>query len=230
VDDVHGGYGRRQILFGIDFALHAGEVVALLGANGSGKSTVLNTIGGFVQPWRGTIRFAGRSIAGLPAHAIARSGIATVSQGRDLFPDMTVQENLRLGAMRETSGERSVRMQRCFTLFPRLAERRAQIVRLMSGGEQQMVAIARALMSQPDLLLLDEPMGGIAPRLVQEIVSAIQLLREDRLPVLLVEHNLKVVFALADRFLILRDGTVEEEGNLHHTGCSQQEIVRRIYL
>jgi len=159
---VQAGYRTKQILFGLDFEIAQGEVVALLGANGSGKSTALNTVSGFVRPSAGSIRFDGQEIAGLPPHKIFKRGIIQVSQARDLFPDMTVEDNLKLGAWVRGSAADADLDAVCAS-FPRLAERRRQAVGLMSGGEQQMVAIGRALMGQPKLLLLDEPSGGLAP-------------------------------------------------------------------
>src|SRR5258706_11095149 len=173
---VEAGYRNKQILFGVDFNIAQGEVVALLGANGSGKSTALNTVSGFVRPWAGSIRFDGAEIAGSPPHEIFRRGIIQVSQTRDLFPDMSVEDNLRLGA-RVRRGDEATLLDGVYASFPRLAERRRQPVSLMSGGEQQMVAIGRALMGRPELLLLDEPSGGLAPAFVAEIVGIMATLK-----------------------------------------------------
>src|SRR5258706_15404107 len=156
---VEAGYRNKQILFGVDFNIAQGEVVALLGANGSGKSTALNTVSGFVRPWAGSIRFDGAEIAGGPPHRIFRRGIIQVSQARDLFPDMSVEDNLRLGAW-VRGAEVEADLAAVCASFPRLAERRRQAVRLMSRGEQQKVAIGRALMGPPKLLLLRQPSGG----------------------------------------------------------------------
>ena len=223
---LEAGYPGKQILFGIDFAIAPGEAVALLGANGSGKSTALAAVSGFVRPWRGAIRFAGAGIGGRPPHAIMRLGISLVSQARDLFPDMSVAENLLLGAARRDTHAAPRLMAGCYTLFPRLAERRRQQVKLMSGGEQQMVAIARALMAEPRLLLLDEPSGGLAPRFVAEIGSALQRLRQQGVTLLMVEQNIGLALAVADRLLVLRDGRIAE----HAADGSEAEIVRSIYL
>jgi branched-chain amino acid transport system ATP-binding protein len=230
VEAVDAGYPGKQILSGVSFDVAAGEVVSLLGANGSGKSTILSVVSGFVRPWRGSVRFAGRSIGGHKPYAIFRAGVAQVSQARDLFGDMSVEDNLRLGAARRGQAGRAAALEECFALFPRLAERRTQRVRLMSGGEQQMVAIGRALMSRPTLLLLDEPSGGLAPRFVAEIGEAMLRLRAGGMTMLLVEQNIKLALSVADRFLVLRDGAVADRGDLRAGGASEEEIVRSVYL
>jgi branched-chain amino acid transport system ATP-binding protein len=225
---VEAGYGAKQILFGIDFAIAAGEVVALLGANGSGKSTALNAISGFVRPWAGSIRFDGTEIAGSPPHRIVRRGVIQVSQARDLFPDMSVDDNLRLGAWARGTATDAVLDQICAS-FPRLAERRRQPVRQMSGGEQQMVAIGRALMGAPKLLLLDEPSGGLAPAFVDEIAAIMATLKRRGTTMLIIEQNIKLALAVADRFLILRDGRVARE-TVRSDTATEEAIVRSIYL
>ena len=226
--DVEAGYTGKQILFGIDLALGDGEVVALLGANGSGKSTVLNTISGFVRPTAGSISFAGSEIAGEAPHKVFGRGVVQVSQARDLFPEMTVEDNLRLGTWRR--GKASEGLDLVYASFPRLSERRKQQVGLMSGGEQQMVAIGRALMSDPKLLLLDEPSGGLAPAFVAEIGEIMQGLKARGIPMMLVEQNLKFARGIADRFLILRDGRVVDRHDIGAGGVSEEEIIRSIYL
>ena len=225
---IKAGYGSQQILFGIDLEVFPGQALVLLGANGSGKSTMLNTLSGFVRPWSGSLRLGDEELAGKPAHQIFRRGIVQVSQGRDLFPDMTVEENLRLGTC-VRRGPTGRLLEQVYGSFPRLAERRTQPVRVMSGGEQQMVAIGRALMSQPKLLLLDEPSGGLAPSFVREIATIIAGLRSQGVTMVLVEQNLKLALAVADRVIILRDGVVSERQDLRD-GVDAEEIVRRIYL
>jgi len=226
---VAAGYRRRQILFGVDFDIAPGEVVALLGANGSGKSTALNTVSGFVQPWSGSIRFDGTEIAGTAPHRIFRHGVIQVSQARDLFPDMSVEDNLRLGAwVRGT--EIGSDLDAVCAVFPRLAERRRQAVRLMSGGEQQMVAIGRALMGRPKLLLLDEPSGGLAPAFVNEIAAIMRALKQRGTTMLIIEQNIKLALAVADRLLILRDGRVAQSHDIRADGVIEEDIVRSIYL
>jgi branched-chain amino acid transport system ATP-binding protein len=223
VRGIEAGYGRRQVLFGVDLDVAEGEVVALLGANGSGKSTVLNALSGFVRPWRGSIRLGDAEIAGLRPHRVFRHGIVQVSQARDLFPEMTVEENLRLGAWVRGGA----RLERVYESFPRLAERRAQMVRLMSGGEQQMVAIGRALMAEPRVLLLDEPSGGLAPLFVAEIGRIVAALKRERVPMVMVEQNIRLAMSVADRILVLRDGVVVEQ---HGHGADEEAVVREIYL
>ena len=226
---IEAGYPNKQILFGIDFAIGAGEVVALLGANGSGKSTALNAISGIVRPWAGSIRFDGSEISGRPPHEIFRRGVIQVSQARDLFADMSVEENLRLGA-RVRGGDEAALLEDVYASFPRLAERRRQPVRLMSGGEQQMVAISRALMGRPTLLLLDEPSGGLAPAFVAEIADIMSTLRERGTTMILVEQNIRLALAVADRFLVLRDGRVSQRHDLRAGNVAEEDIVRSIYL
>ena len=226
---VEAGYASKQILFGVDFTVASGEVVALLGANGSGKSTALNTVSGFVRPWAGSIRLGGVELAGMPAHQIFRRGVIQVSQTRDLFPDMSVEENLRLGAW-VRRGDEATLLDGIYGSFPRLAERRRQQVSLMSGGEQQMVAIGRALMGRPELLLLDEPSGGLAPAFVAEIVGIMATLKARGVTMMLVEQNIRLALAVADRFLILRDGRVSQRRDLRAGSVAEEDVVRSIYL
>jgi branched-chain amino acid transport system ATP-binding protein len=229
VRGVEAGYAAKQILFGVDLEIARGEVVALLGANGSGKSTVLNTISGFVRPWAGSIRFQDDELAGRPPHRIFRRGIAQVSQARDLFPDMTVEDNLKLGAWVRGAAAQSTLFE-VYASFPRLAERHRQPVRLMSGGEQQMVAIGRALMARPRLLLLDEPSGGLAPAFVMEIAAIMTGLKARGITMLIIEQNIKLARAVADRFLILRDGRVAQRHDVGTGTVTEEAIVRSIYL
>jgi branched-chain amino acid transport system ATP-binding protein len=226
---IEAGYPGKQILFGVDLAVEKGEVVALLGANGSGKSTALNTLSGFVKPWAGSIRFEGEEIAGEKPHRIFRRGIIQVSQARDLFADMSVEDNLRLGAV-VRGGAKAALLDEVYASFPRLAERKSQAVRLMSGGEQQMVALGRALMGRPTLLLLDEPSGGLAPAFVNEIGTIMQGLKARGITMVIIEQNLKLALAVADRFLILRDGRVSERHDLRAGAVAEEAIVRSIYL
>ncbi|HEX3399655.1 MAG TPA: ABC transporter ATP-binding protein [Acetobacteraceae bacterium] len=226
---VEAGYGSRQILHGVDLDVGEGEVVALLGANGSGKSTLLNALSGFVRPRRGSILLSQVELAGLRPHRIFRYGIVQVSQARDLFPEMTVEENLRLGAW-VRRGDMARLLDTVYQSFPRLAERRSQMVRLMSGGEQQMVAIGRALMSQPILLLLDEPSGGLAPAFVSEIATIVAALKRQRVTMMMVEQNIRLALSVADRILVLRDGVVIEQQDVRGGSTDEEQIVRQIYL
>jgi branched-chain amino acid transport system ATP-binding protein len=229
IRNLETGYPNKQILFGISLAVAKGEAIALLGANGSGKSTVLNTVSGFVRPWAGSIRFDGEELAGRAPHEIYRRGVVQVSQARDLFPDMSVEDNLRLGA-RVRGGRLTELLAGVYQSFPRLAERRRQPVQLMSGGEQQMVAIGRALMGEPKLLLLDEPSGGLAPAFVREITSIIAVLKQRGVTMVIVEQNIKLALAVADRFLILREGRVTQREEGSDVSVAEEDIVRCIYL
>jgi branched-chain amino acid transport system ATP-binding protein len=229
VRGVEAGYRNRQILFGVDLDVGEGEAVVLLGANGSGKSTLLNAISGFVRPRRGSILLGTAELAGRPPHRIFRHGVVQVSQARDLFPEMSVEENLRLGAWVRRGGAARL-LERVYHSFPRLAERRAQTVRLMSGGEQQMVAIGRALMSEPRLLLLDEPSGGLAPAFVREIGSIVAALKQQGVTLMMVEQNIRLALAVANRILVLRDGLVAERHEVGDRAVDEEQIVRQIYL
>ncbi|MGH7068620.1 MAG: ABC transporter ATP-binding protein [Acetobacteraceae bacterium] len=224
---IRAGYPGKQILFGVDLEVHQGEAVALLGANGSGKSALLNALSGFVAA-SGSISFAGAELVGAPPHHVFAHGIVQVSQARDLFPEMTAEENLRLGA-----AARKGSLQRLFAevlaRFPRLADKRTHPVALLSGGEQQMVAIGRALMAEPRLLLLDEPSGGLAPLMVKEIAAIMAGLKAGGATMVIVEQKIALALAVADRFLILRDGRVAERRDLHGRRLDE-EIVRAIYL
>ncbi len=230
VEGLHVSYGTKEILHGIDYSISEREVVAVLGANGSGKSTSLNTISGFVAPTAGRIMFDGTDITKLPAHRIFRLGVIQVSQSRDLFPDLSVEHNLRLGATVRNRDEAEEQLQVVFEYFPRLRERRRQQVRSLSGGEQQMVAIGRAVMAKPRLLLLDEPSGGLAPQFINEIGTIIQALKENGSTMLMVEQNLALAFKVADRFIILRDGVVSDGGFVKSLQGNHDDIVRTIYL
>ncbi|HKW94236.1 MAG TPA: ABC transporter ATP-binding protein [Methylomirabilota bacterium] len=228
VEGLVAGYGAVQVLRGVALTVGRGEVVALLGANGSGKSTALNTISGFIRPTAGRIRLDGVDITGRPPHWTFRHGVVQVSQGRDLFPDMSVEDNLRLGAA--VRGDAKAALPRVYELFPRLAARRRQVVRLLSGGEQQMVAIGRALVSEPVLLLLDEPSGGLAPVFVAEIGRVVTRLRTGGTTVLMVEQNIRLALAVADRFVALRDGELLAGGPVGDLRGGYEDLVRRIYL
>jgi len=230
VDSLHVSYGTKEVLRGIDYSISESEVVAVLGANGSGKSTSLNAISGFVSSGSGKIIFEGADITNWPAHKIFRLGIIQVSQARDLFPSLTVEHNLRLGAAVRNRSEIEKQLEVVFNYFPRLKERRKQHARLLSGGEQQMVAIGRAVMAKPKLLLLDEPSGGLAPQFINEIGSIVQALKESGATMLMVEQNLSLAFKVADRFIILRDGKVSDGGFVRSLEGNHDEIVRTIYL
>ena len=224
-------YGKSEILKGLNVDIRERETVVLLGANGCGKSTSLNAISGFVKPTAGSITFAGKDIAGLPPHEIFRLGLVQVSQKRDLFPEFSVEENLRLGAFFGTSG-RSVdeRLEKVYDYFPRLKERRSQRSQTLSGGEQQMIAIGRGLMSDPKILLLDEPSGGLAPKIVEETGQILGRIKASGMTIVMIEQHLGLATSMADRFYILRDGEVRSGDEVVRSSTSQEDLVRRIYL
>jgi branched-chain amino acid transport system ATP-binding protein len=226
------GYGKHQILRGVDLEVFRREVVAVLGANGVGKTTLLNAISGFLKPSGGQIIFEGAPITGAPPHRVFRHGIVQVSQSRDLFPDMTVEDNLRLGAARagQNGGDTEADLQNVFASFPRLRERRNQHTRTLSGGEQQMVAIGRAVMSRPKILMLDEPSGGLSPQFVAEIGAIGEGLKKNGATMLLVEQNIALARRLADRFLVLRDGRVADTISAEAFANPSDDALKRIYL
>jgi branched-chain amino acid transport system ATP-binding protein len=212
VADLGVAYGQRRALEGVSLSVAPGEIVTLLGANGSGKSTTLRAISGLVRAHAGAIRFEGRDLARVPADAIVAAGIGHVPEGRDIFPEFSVLENLLVGA--HTVGPREVpaRLDAAYALFPVLHERRRQRGGTLSGGEQQMLAIARALMTRPRLLLLDEPSLGLAPRLVREIFAVVRRINADGVAVLLVEQNARAALSLAARGYVLETGRVVAAG------------------
>lgn len=228
VSGLVAGYGGDAVLRGVGLHVGEAEIVSLLGANGSGKSTILNTISGFLRPTEGRIELEGRSIGGLAPHETFRRGVVQVSQARDLFGDLTVEENLKLGCI--IQGDERLGLEQAFEYFPRLTDRRGQTVSTMSGGEQQMAAIGRALMSQPRILLLDEPSGGLSPRFVEEIANIMHRMKSDGVTMLLVEQNMRLALEVSDRYLILRDGQVVDAGAAAGTEGSHDDLVRAIYL
>jgi len=207
-------YGDVQVIWNLSFAVREGEVVALIGANGAGKSTTLKSISGLVRPSGGSILFEGRPIHDVHAYNLIDLGIAHVPEGRRLFPDMSVEENLDMGSLRGDAREkRAETKEMVFNLFPRLRERRTQNTGTLSGGEQQMVAVGRGLMSRPRLLMFDEPSLGLAPILVQEIFNVIKKVRSEGVTVLIVEQNVKQTLSIADRAYVLENGRVVLEGS-----------------
>jgi branched-chain amino acid transport system ATP-binding protein len=229
VTDVDVFYGDAQALYGMGLRVDEGEVVTLVGSNGAGKTTTLRAISGVRRISRGDIRFEGRSIAAAPAHTRAGMGIALVPEGRELWPQLTVLENLELGAYSPTARKHCEEsLARCFDLFPRLQERTKQVTGSMSGGEQQMVAIARALMSRPRLLMLDEPSLGLAPVVVAQVFDIIRRLASDGLTILLVEQNLTKALEVADRGYVVETGSVRLQGAANELMAN--EDVRSAYL
>ncbi len=229
VERLEAQYGWTKVLHGIDFRVEEGGITTILGANGAGKTTTLRAVSGMVKT-AGEIRFDGRRIAGRATEDIVRLGIAHVPEGRGTFMQLTVEENLRLGAYARTArGSVAADFQRLCALFPVLAERRRQVAASLSGGEQQMLAIARALMLRPRLLLLDEPSLGLAPMLVREIFRAVQTIsREERVSVLLVEQNAAIALDLADHAYLLETGRVVLSGP--SATLRTDDAVRRSYL
>ena len=230
VSDLHVAYGPILAVRGISLAVPKGQIVALLGANGAGKSSTLRTISGLLRPTHGTIEFDGRRIDRAPAERIVQMGISQVPEGRQIFTDLTVMENLRLGAYTRRDGAGIKRdLDRTFTYFPVLGERRGQTAALLSGGEQQMLAIGRALMSKPSLLLLDEPSLGLAPMLVREIFRIVKAINEEEgLTILLVEQNANLALEIASRAYVMETGQVVLEGSAEE--LRGNEAVRRSYL
>ena len=229
VEDLHVSYGAINAIKGISFEVNEGEIVTLIGANGAGKTTTLHTISGILTPKSGKITLGDKNIVGIPAHKILSYGMAQVPEGRRVFARMTVQENLEMGAfLRKDQEELKANYENVFKKFPRLEERRKQLAGTMSGGEQQMLAIARALMSKPKVLLMDEPSMGLAPILVQEIFNIIKEINKAGTTVLLVEQNAHMALSIADRAYVLETGKVVMEGNAKE--LLDNDDVRRAYL
>jgi branched-chain amino acid transport system ATP-binding protein len=229
LSDVHTYYGTIAALKGISLNVHDGEIVTLIGANGAGKSTTLRSINGLNQPRQGSIRFMGDDISRKPAHEIVRMGISQSPEGRKLFPRMTVVENLEMGAF-QRSDKAGIHddMQHVFELFPRLAERRSQKAGTLSGGEQQMCAIGRAMMARPRLLMLDEPSMGLAPIFVDRIFETIVAINKEGTPILLVEQNALMALDVADRGYVLQTGKIVLEGPARD--LRENEQVQKTYL
>ena len=229
IENLSVHYGAIQALHGLSIAVEPGEIVTLIGANGAGKSTTLRAVSGLVKPSAGTIRFDGRDLAGLAAHKILRLGLAQVPEGRGIFPNLTVDENLDLGAfVRKHGKELAVDRDRVFTLFPRLKERLDQRAGTLSGGEQQMLAIGRALLARPRLLLLDEPSLGLAPQLVQTIFKIIREINASGTTIFLVEQNAHMALRVAHRAYVLEVGCVVMQGDAKQLAASDE--VKKAYL
>jgi branched-chain amino acid transport system ATP-binding protein len=212
IQGLASGYGRAEVLRGVDLEVRTGEIVALLGSNGAGKSTLNNTVCGLVPATRGRVVFDGRELTNAHYRAIVRAGLIQVPEGRRIFPNLAVLENLELGSFARGRERRAANLERVFATFPRLAERATQKAGTMSGGEQQMLAIGRALMAEPRLLILDEPSLGLSPLLVDEMFALIARLHGDGLSMLLVEQNLGQSLAVAQRAYVLENGAIRFEG------------------
>ena len=221
MDDVQAAYGDFQALFNITLHVNEGEIVTLVGANGAGKTTTLRVISGLLHPMKGTVRFDGQDISRTPPHRIVELGISHVPEGRQLFPYMTVEENLALGSyIGRARPKLKESMEEQFAFFPHLKERRRQLAGTLSGGEQQMVAIARGLMNHPKLLLLDEPSLGLAPKIVEEVFSKVQEIGKRGVTVLIVEQNVVDGLSISDRGYVVENGAVELG-----IGTSAQELL-----
>ena len=228
VRDLHVSYGAIKAVRGISFDIKQGEIVTLIGANGAGKSTTLNTVAGLIRPDSGSIEFKGQSIVGVKSHKVVERGMALCPEGRRVFSQMSVSENLDMGGCTRSDAENRETLQRVYERFPRLKERMGQMAGTLSGGEQQMLAMGRALMSKPDLLMLDEPSMGLAPILVQEIFDIIKELNAAGTTILLVEQNANMALSIADRAYVLEIGTIKKTA----TGADllQDDDVRKAYL
>ncbi len=227
--NITAGYGQFTALWDVTLRVAAGEMVAIVGPNGAGKTTVLRVISGLVVPRAGELTFDGRPLAGRPAHDIVARGIAHVPEGRRIFPALTTVENLKMGAFLPTArGLFRESVAQVYALFPALAERRHQRAGSLSGGEQQMLAIGRALMSRPRLILLDEPSMGLAPVVVLRLFDLIQRVRQEGYTILIVEQNVRQVLRLADRAYLLEAGRLKMEGR--SDDLSEQEFVRKAYV
>ena len=228
VEDLHVYYGSIHAIKGVSFEVRQGEIVTLIGANGAGKSTTLNTVSGLLKPKTGIIEFEGKSIVGVPANKIVSHGLALCPEGRRVFQQMTVRENLEMGGFTRQPSEIGPSLENVFERFPRLRERQKQVAGTLSGGEQQMLAMGRALMSKPKLLMLDEPSMGLAPILVEQIFDIVKELNEAGTTILLVEQNARMALSIAHRAYVLETGTISMSGDAHE--LAEDDRVRKAYL
>ena len=226
---VNAGYGSFQALFDISLNVKAGEAVAVIGPNGAGKTTLMRVISGMTEPFSGDMEMEGKSLSSFPPHQIVELGIAHVPENRRLFPGMTVEDNLKLGAFAKTArGDSAKNLEFVYELFPRMKERRNQLAGTMSGGEQQMCAIGRAIMSGPKLLLMDEPSAGLAPVVVQQVFGLVRRIREEGYTVLIVEQNVQQVLQVVDRAYLLEAGQLMDSGKSED--LLESESVRKAYM
>jgi len=222
-------YGRIQALWGVSLNIAEAEIVAIVGANGAGKTTLLNAISGLLKPTSGSITFLGKRIDGLPPHAIVELGMSHIPEGRKLFPDMSVRENLELGAYsKRVWKHKQETLNEIYELFPILKARQGQLARTLSGGEQQMVAIGRGLMSKPRLCIIDEPSSGLAPKVVDEIFQIMQRLREQGIAIFLIEQNVQQTLEIAERAYVMENGRVVLAGE--SVKLMQEDFIRKAYL
>ena len=226
---INAGYGSFQALFDISLTVNAGEAVSVIGPNGAGKTTLMRVISGMTAPFSGEMEMEGKSLSSFPPHQIVELGIAHVPENRRLFPGMTVEDNLKLGAFAKTArGDSAKNLDFVYELFPRMKERRSQLAGTMSGGEQQMCAIGRAIMSGPKLLLMDEPSAGLAPVVVQQVFSLVRRIREEGYTVLIVEQNVQQVLQVVDRAYLLEAGQLIDSGKSED--LLESETVRKAYM
>ena len=228
VQDLNVYYGPIHAVKGVSFSVSEGEIVTLIGANGAGKSTILKTISGLMHPKQGSIEFLGKRIGGTQPHKIVQMGLAQVPEGRRVFTRLTVEENLEMGAFTAPVNEIAASKEAVFEQFPRLKERRKQVAGTLSGGEQQMLAMGRALMSKPKLMMLDEPSMGLAPILVEQVFGIIRSLHQNGTTILLVEQNAEMALSIADRAYVLETGKITLSGTGKELAASEQ--VRKAYL
>jgi branched-chain amino acid transport system ATP-binding protein len=233
VIELRAAYGRVEVLHGLTFGVPKGQLVTLIGSNGAGKTTTLRAISGMLKPQGGSIKLGENEIAGLPSHKVARLGLAHSPEGRRIFPALSVADNLRLGAFTRLIGARekgdiAADIERMYGLFPRLQERRAQLAGTLSGGEQQMLAMGRALMSRPEILLLDEPSMGLAPKLVEGVFETIRRLKQERVTMLLVEQFAAMALDVADYTYVLENGRIRFQGPAR--SLKNDPAVRAAYL
>jgi branched-chain amino acid transport system ATP-binding protein len=229
VNNIDTFYGMIQSLWDVSLKIEAAEIVALVGANGAGKTTLLNTISGLLHPASGSIEFLGKRIDGLKSHSIVELGISHIPEGRRLFPDMSVRENLEMGAyLQRAWKQKEETLDKVYKLFPILKARQGQLARTLSGGEQQMVAMGRGLMSRPSLCIIDEPSSGLAPLVVEEIFRIIQGLRDQGIAIFLIEQNVQQTLEIADRAYVLENGRVTLEGESKQ--LLEEELIRKAYL
>ena len=228
VDDIHVYYGAIHAIKGVSLEVNEGEIVTLIGANGAGKSTTLNTIAGLLKPRSGLITFEGKNLNSVPAAKIVSRGMALCPEGRRIFQQMTVKENLEMGGYTRPPKEIPASIEEMFTRFPRLKEREKQIAGTLSGGEQQMLAMARALMSKPRLLMLDEPSMGLAPILVEQIFDIVKELHAAGVTILLIEQNAQAALSVADRAYVMETGNITMSGNADD--LLHNDDVRKAYL
>lgn len=229
VSNLNTFYGKIQALWDISLRIEEAEIVALVGANGAGKTTLLNTVTGLLKPASGSVEFFGERIEGLDSHEIVELGISHIPEGRKLFPDMTVRENLEMGAyLKRLWKQKQETMEQVYALFPTLKARQSQIAGTLSGGEQQMVAMGRGLMSKPKLCVIDEPSSGLAPMVVDEIFSIITNLRQQGISIFLIEQNVQQTLEIADRAYVLENGSIILEGK--SSELLEEELIKKAYL